>query len=616
VVIFAADGREILMNIIATVGRNPLPIFVASKALRRELGDSARVVLLHSESTTPYARQLKEKLPGEVQCVKIDLTNWDALATELRKHLPCHLHYTGGFKFAAIAAFDALDKNCDFSYLDPEDYVLVTSDGKQDVTDLGLNLSTEFLAELHLYRLQAPDNPSNDFERKALAALQAAFPKHQCFGPQYYEHERSRDTHCQIDASVVLNWRLVVIECYDGANRDKSRLKAFEAIFRARQLGGMAAKAMLWCKLDKQAAEDLTAEVRDNADATGTSFQVWGRDETERETGVLAMKLQETLEPQTLQEPTTGGEDYSLNVERQRTLLFTVGKNPVPVTVSLCHLYRQHERQRPRITLLHSKESTAEANAILDCAEKILGHKLPAQRLPVDAYEPKTIEAAARSLGRPVVLDFTGGRKTFGFHAFKALEDVADYHYLSDDHTMISRSAPASGNLRKGWNLTPHLLAQLHGFEVVVDRTELREDRASHVEAIDRSLPHGIGLWRWMRFRRSGVTGTARVFFFHALIVLGYQLLTVFFQETDNVDKLKSWGVQTLTRTRQIGGDGAHALFFFHPTGQFTTEKFRENLHDALGVRADSFAAFEWTSDPAVTAQSVTSYIQQQMGWR
>jgi hypothetical protein len=553
---------------------------------------------------------------------------------------PIHLHYTGGFKYAGIAALDAVSKECAHSYLDPDDFVLVSRDTRDDLRNLELNLDTEFLAKLHLYKRQAgrdrPVPTVRDVERQlpeflqrggrgdpadgellewaAYYALREAFPEAKVSPSQQFQAENSRNTHCEIDASVVFGWRLVVISCTTSRNEKKAKQKAFEAIFRAQQIGGKAARAILWCFAETQAASAIRDEVRDNADASGDAFDVWGREIFEGNPTMASLAAKLRAAPAfnaRLSRPNRSSSQAKTPGPASLTILATVGKNPVPVLVSVCELYETYKSRSPQVLFLCSAESRQEAKAVERSAARLLRTPLSCGRIEVDAYDPVGIEGAVRGIQHPVVLDITGGRKTFGFYAFKALD--SDYHYLTPDQVIISRSRPQTPDLRYKWQLNPCDLADLHGFEVLEPFTPTPDEaKRKALQSLSENLPNGARLYQCCRFRRRGATSGLSEFQFDALVLLGYQLLVVQFHRDHEVDALKLWAIQTLARARQVGGDGAHVLFFYC-CSRLTEPAFRQNIYDTIGVRAGAFEARQWQANNV--AHIASDYIRRTMKW-
>ena len=69
-------------------------------------------------------------------------------------------------------------------------------------------------------------------------------------------------------------YQLHVLSCYSGSNKSRAKLKLFESIARARQLGGEAARAALVCCYDSP--EWLQAEAGEVFD-NPNQFKVFGR---------------------------------------------------------------------------------------------------------------------------------------------------------------------------------------------------------------------------------------------------------------------------------------------------------------------------------------------------
>jgi hypothetical protein len=81
----------------------------------------------------------------------------------------------------------------------------------------------------------------------------------------------------EIDVAVVLGYQLVAISCYAGPKEATAKQKGFEAIHRARQLGGNEAVAILVCLADDAAAEAVEQELDAQARTFGVPIRVWSR---------------------------------------------------------------------------------------------------------------------------------------------------------------------------------------------------------------------------------------------------------------------------------------------------------------------------------------------------
>ena len=97
--------------------------------------------------------------------------------------------------------------------------------------------------------------------------------------------------HFELDVVAVLGHQVVVVSCdasNPGAtryNRDDStsyetsiKRKAMEVYHRAKQLGGDEARAVMLCNGDKNSAEIIQEELRDETGSPDSPLEVWGRD--------------------------------------------------------------------------------------------------------------------------------------------------------------------------------------------------------------------------------------------------------------------------------------------------------------------------------------------------
>lgn len=85
--------------------------------------------------------------------------------------------------------------------------------------------------------------------------------------------ERQAVRHCfELDVVAILGYQVVVVSCVrenKEGSRSSVKNKAFEALHRARQVGGDGARAIVICGLDGDAAEDLEEELHDETGLTG-----------------------------------------------------------------------------------------------------------------------------------------------------------------------------------------------------------------------------------------------------------------------------------------------------------------------------------------------------------
>lgn len=85
--------------------------------------------------------------------------------------------------------------------------------------------------------------------------------------------ERQPVQRCfELDVVAILGYQVVVVSCVrenKQCSRSSVKNKAFEALHRARQVGGDGARAIVICGLDGGAAEDLQEELHDETGLTG-----------------------------------------------------------------------------------------------------------------------------------------------------------------------------------------------------------------------------------------------------------------------------------------------------------------------------------------------------------
>jgi hypothetical protein len=159
-------------------------------------------------------------------------------------------------------------------------------------------------------------------------------------------------------------------------------------------------------------------------------------------------------------------------------LIFTVGKNPLPVLVAAKRLGQLYNR--PKATALCSEDSEQQYEAVRALSGEFVEWQT---QEPVGAYEPDRIESGVRRImrregnqGDSFHLHYTGGTKAMGVHAVAGLERVECKSYLDAKahrmHYAPASVAAAADERQNGWRLSPDDLAKLHGFTPICDKGE------------------------------------------------------------------------------------------------------------------------------------------------
>ncbi len=250
-----------------------------------------------------------------------------------------HIHYTGGTKAMAVETVVAATlaagqdniQSVETSYLDPRANsgpAIVRQSGDPWVTDArkNINADLERIAQLNGFEIsRIPDRPTPEKLESSLSKLRtyqagqsnlgrdgtwlelaayAAFSQalenisnsnktrrnYKLFHSVHVQRRRDNRTlnPFELDVVAVLGYQIVVVSCStstgtanDPNSRSRKRrelkLKAMEAIFRTRQLGGDEARAVLLCRADSKTAREIQEELEDEMGSTDTPLQVWGK---------------------------------------------------------------------------------------------------------------------------------------------------------------------------------------------------------------------------------------------------------------------------------------------------------------------------------------------------
>jgi hypothetical protein len=99
------------------------------------------------------------------------------------------------------------------------------------------------------------------------------------FQGEEMQHQKSVYKDFEIDVAVILGYQLVAISCYAGSSAQTAKQKGFEAIHRARQLGGNEALAILVCLVKREDAKEVEKELDAQARTFGVPIRVWYKNE-------------------------------------------------------------------------------------------------------------------------------------------------------------------------------------------------------------------------------------------------------------------------------------------------------------------------------------------------
>lgn len=82
----------------------------------------------------------------------------------------------------------------------------------------------------------------------------------------------------ELDVVAVVGFQLLAVSCKTTTDRKACKLAAFEALHRARQLGGDGSRAIVVCRLDATLAWQLEEDLLDDPGTVATPLRVWGAD--------------------------------------------------------------------------------------------------------------------------------------------------------------------------------------------------------------------------------------------------------------------------------------------------------------------------------------------------
>ena len=282
--------------LILLIGGNPLPNYVTAKYMidktrndQKALPVPDRFILLHSESTKKYAEIIKEKmgLTGYEPLADLDnnersrktiiekITNkLDEFQKDNCNITNIHLNYTGGTKPMAVHACNGIIAFCEknniesdkriFSYLDPNEFKLVLDDSKNRYPIEGnlrdkIKLNIDDLFKFHnvTYKKEAdPEiiDPKNlnvknfssleDFIFNVLSELNKK--KEINCDDIYKVSIEATDEENEPETYIIVmkGYQMFLFYCTTCNRAGDVKKKAFEAIFRAEQLGGDHATAV------------------------------------------------------------------------------------------------------------------------------------------------------------------------------------------------------------------------------------------------------------------------------------------------------------------------------------------------------------------------------------
>jgi hypothetical protein len=314
--------------LILLVGGNPLPNYVTARyMIDRKRNDQEalpvpdKFILLHSKNTKKYAEIIKEK---------IGLTGYEPLAdlgnnersrktiigkikgklNEFQKDnckiTNIHLNYTGGTKPMAVHAYNGVINFCKenkiesdkiiFSYLDPKEFKLVRDESENSYPTDGSNLrdkvklSIKDLFEIH--NMTYKEEPKPEIIKTETLNVQDFSSLEDFIFNVFYRLKKKKKINCddiykiplettdngndpEIYIMVMKGYQMFLFSCTTYEHAGKVKKKAFEAIFRAEQLGGDHATAVTVSCIDK--IDEVDKDLKTFGDLQGR-YKLIGRD--------------------------------------------------------------------------------------------------------------------------------------------------------------------------------------------------------------------------------------------------------------------------------------------------------------------------------------------------
>ena len=94
-----------------------------------------------------------------------------------------------------------------------------------------------------------------------------------------YKPESSETKPFELDCITVRGYEATVFSCYKGSEREKRKIKAFEALHRAAQIGGEEARAVLVTLGNKADVDSLKLDLKNHYGLERDRLDIFGRDE-------------------------------------------------------------------------------------------------------------------------------------------------------------------------------------------------------------------------------------------------------------------------------------------------------------------------------------------------
>ena len=310
---------------------NPVKLtFIHSQQTKTEKDLLVKKIRSESPGTTLQAIPIK---PGEPDAIRNAIKE-NFIDDRPNERPDVHIHYTGGTKSMGVETVSIIERELandanatvNASYLNPRgssgpEIVSRTHLGVSDTRD-GINIDIESIAELNGIQFTTdPTGLTSDQLNRGKQWLNNSWPDpsahrvsgeshgavleygtyaafQQALKNQGQNHwqlycsvkgkrikrpgQRGRPRPFELDVVAVLGYQIVVVSC-SITNPDTTegqrtiKLKAMEAIIRAKQLGGEEAQAIMLCKADNSTCTDLQSGLEDEMGDDNPHLRIWGR---------------------------------------------------------------------------------------------------------------------------------------------------------------------------------------------------------------------------------------------------------------------------------------------------------------------------------------------------
>jgi hypothetical protein len=607
------------MVLIATVGRNPLPVVVAVKALAdARPGCEMKTVLLHTgeKGTRNEAGRIAKALDklgiSNVSCEELLGATRNDIQKKLEKILGdktghFHLHYTGGYRVMGIWSEEALrDSGASYSssYLDAGTYKMEISPNLIGLSDQSVNASAVKLKPLDLFELQGykgsfkeysggkrsvtltwgngnpkvPFRPTRGTKQSDRLELDTYYrleplaePGHCLWSTKLTPEEsivnakkigtyEKEGVHSfELDVVALHGTRLTVVSC--TTNSTLSDSKCAEAIFRAKQIGGDAARAV--ALVNDADAPELAQRWRDARDLDDYSFEVLNAGETTNWKDELAKFLSR---PRSSFQGAVGEFPGELSYRFKRVHLVLVGGNPLPSFLGL-----PKEQKDLALLYVHTEQTRQEACRLCKLRP---GYLWQVPRMNVDWTPLKELAATNVELH----FDITGGKKNIASSLLREIPSSWQYLSPQDQDRLIHRNGnrPPLAGLA-----TLTQIAELHGFA-------LNDSDSKHPLVISDAVIAALKISDERSNVQVSREGSVGGIGFERLIQHKNRLIGVFVdrevpdEDSERRKSQKLNAIRAYLRMRQLGGASAWTIYIH--TSSYATKSLALELADFSGI--------------------------------